>query len=107
MTREEALQYRAKVVDGEKVAEMGGFVVTTAQSDKVGFDWKITSINDVEVVKEYVEQENPVGVESNPFTWVAGMDLIVNAFYNANGKKYVAIEAGNPTEITDEYFTEF
>lgn len=72
--------------NGKLVQELGGITTTTEQSDKLGFDWVNTVINDVVVKREYVEQENPVGTSAeNPIEYTEGMELIDNAFYLVDG----------------------
>ena len=107
MTRAEAKAIRRKVLLGEMVEKLGGITEKVEQSDKIGFDWHNYYVGDKLVKSEYVEQHNPVGTADNPFTWVSGMKLISNGYYSYNGKRYVAIKEGSPTEITDEYFVEF
>ena len=90
MTRTEALDLRQKVIDGEMVQAAGGITVTQEQSDKLGYDWKVYTVNDVAVRKEYVEQANPVGTSAeNPIEYTEGVPLINNAYYRKDGKIYV------------------
>ena len=90
MTRTEALDLRQKVIDGETVQAAGGITVTQEQSDKLGFDWTVYSVNDVVVRKDYVEQANPVGTSAeNPIEYTEGVPLINNAYYRKDGKIYV------------------
>lgn len=89
MTRTEALDLRQKVVDGEMVQAAGGIAITTEQSDKLGFDWTVYSVNDIVVRKEYVAQETPTGTKDNPIEYAEGVPLINNAYYRKDGKIYV------------------
>lgn len=89
MTRTEALDLRQKVVDGEMVQAAGGITVTQEQSDKLGYDWKVYTVNDMAVRKEYVVQENPTGTKDNPIVYTEGVPLINNAYYRKDGKIYV------------------
>lgn len=89
MTRTEALDLRQKVVDGEMVQAAGGITVTQEQSDKLGYDWKVYTVNDMAVRKEYVAQENPTGTKDNPIVYTEGVPLINNAYYRKDGKIYV------------------
>lgn len=89
MTRTEALDLRQKVIDGETVQAAGGIAVTQEQSDKLGYDWTVYSVNDVVVRKEYVEQANPTGTKDNPIEYTEGVPLINNAYYRKDGKIYV------------------
>lgn len=89
MTRTEALDLRQKVIDGETVQAAGGITVTQEQSDKLGYDWKVYTVNDVAVRKDYVEQETPTGTLENPIVYTEGTPLINNAYYRKDGKIYV------------------
>lgn len=75
------------------VESLGGFTYTVTQSDKLGFDWRNTVLNDVIICKEYVEQATPVGTSAdNPIMYEDGVPLINNAFYNVNGSIKVWME---------------
>ena len=107
MTRVEAKVYRNKVVQGEQFEKFVGITEKIEQSDKIGFDWHNYYVGDKLVKSEYVEQDNPIGTQNNPFVWSPGMRLILNGYYTYNGKKYVAIAEGSPETITEEYLVEF
>ena len=107
MTRAEAKVYRNKVVRGEQFEKFVGITEKIEQSDKIGFDWHNYYVGDKLVKSIYVEQDNPVGTQNNPFVWSPGMRLILNGYYTYNGKKYVAIAEGSPETITEEYLVEF
>lgn len=107
MTRAEAKAIRQKVLQGETVEKLGGITEKVEQSDKIGYDWHNYYVGDKLVKSEYVEQDNPVGTQNNPFVWSPGMRLILNGYYTYNGKKYVAIAEGSPETITEEYLVEF
>lgn len=84
---------KAALKDGKIVQGMGGVVITEEQSDKLGFDWKIVSVNDVVVRREYIEQENPVGTSAeNPIVYTEGVPLINNAYYRKDGEIFVWME---------------
>lgn len=70
----------------------------TTQSDKLGYDWKITRVGNLEVKKEYTKQENPVGTRDNPIEYYDGVPLIDNAYYIKDGKRQVYID-GEWTEF--------
>lgn len=70
----------------------------TTQSDKLGYNWKITKIGNLEAKKEYTKQENPVGTRDNPIAYYDGVPLIDNAYYLKNGKRYVYM-SGEWTEF--------
>ena len=81
---------KSAVRDGRMVQNAGGIAVTTGQSDKLGFDWRVYSVNDVEVRKDYVEQDHPVGTDAdNPIEYAEGVPLINNAFYRREGGIWV------------------
>lgn len=86
MKRSELNKMKTVLSDGKVVQSLGGITKTRSQSDKLGFDWVNTCINDVVVQREYVEQENPVGNSAeNPIAYEEGMPLINNAFYSVDG----------------------
>ena len=77
---------KGAITDGKLVQAAGGITQRTEQSDKLGFDWRIFTVNDVDVRKDYVEQENPVGTSAdNPIEYTEGVPLINNAFYRVDG----------------------
>ena len=102
MKRSEAKAIRRKVVE-----KLGGITEKVEQSDKIGFDWHNYYVGDKLVKSEYVEQDNPIGTQNNPFEWTPGMRLITNGYYTYNGKRYVAVAEGSPETITAEYLIEF
>lgn len=73
----------------QTIDALGGIKTQRVQSDKLGYDWLQTLINDIVVRSEYVAQDNPVGVADNPIMWTAGVQLIPNAYYLYNGVRYV------------------
>ena len=78
---------KGAIKDGKMVQAAGGITATTAQSDKLGSDWKVYSVNDVVVRKEYIAQAVPVGTSAdNPIDYSDGVPLINNAYYRVNGK---------------------
>lgn len=93
MTTEKLETVKGAVKDGKLVQAAGGIAVTTEQSDKLGFDWRVTRVNDVAVRKEYIEQENPVGTSAdNPIEYAEGVPLINNAYYRVDGAIKVWME---------------
>lgn len=77
---------KGAITDGKLVRAAGGITQRTEQSDKLGFDWRIFTVNDVDVRKDYVEQANPVGMSAdNPIEYTEGVPLINNAFYRVDG----------------------
>ena len=89
------------------VARAGGISVSVEQSDKLGYDWYIYTVNDVVVRKDYVAQENPAGTADNPIVWQAGMALIQNACYTHGGETKVWMgEAGAVAEWSSNDFAE-
>ena len=86
MTTEKLSAVKGAVKDGKLVQAAGGITQHTEQSDKLGFDWRVTSVNDVVVRKDYIEQENPVGTSAeNPIPYSEGVPLINNAYYLVDG----------------------
>lgn len=91
--KNEAIEIRGKVVDGETVRAAGGISTWTEQSDKLGYDWVIYTVNDIDVRKDYVEQADPKGTSAdNPIVWIDGMTPINNAYYLKDGKIYVYMD---------------
>lgn len=86
MRTEKLNAIKGAIKDGKMVQAAGGIAVTMQQSDKLGFDWKVYSVNDVVVRKEYIAQAVPVGTSAdNPIDYTEGMPLINNAFYRVDG----------------------
>ena len=105
MTTDKLNQIKKSITDGRMVAKAGGISVAVEQSDKLGFDWRIYSVNDVVVRKDYVEQEVKAGTADNPIVWASGMALIQNAYYTHNGETKVWMgEAGATAKWTDAAF---
>ena len=93
MNSEKLSAIKTAIRDGKTAQSAGGISVTTGQSDKLGYDWKVFTVNDIEVRKDYIEQENPVGNSAdNPIEYAEGTPLINNAFYRKDGKIYVWME---------------
>ena len=90
MNSEKLTAIKGAIKDGKMVQAAGGITISTEQSDKLGFDWTVYSVNDVVVRKEYVAQANPVGTSAeNPIEYADGVPLINNAYYRKDGKIYV------------------
>nr|DAG45247.1 MAG TPA: hypothetical protein [Caudoviricetes sp.] len=90
MQTEKLNAIKGAIKDGKMVQAAGGIAIATEQSDKLGFNWTVYSVNDVVVRKEYVAQENPVGTSAeNPIEYEDGVPLINNAYYRKGGKIYV------------------
>ncbi len=105
MTTDKLNQIKKSITDGRMVARAGGISVAVEQSDKLGFDWRIYSVNDTVVRKDYVEQAVKAGTADNPIVWKAGMSLIQNAYYTHGGETKVWMgEAGATTKWTDAAF---
>jgi hypothetical protein len=86
MTEAKLAQVKQAITDGKLVQAAGGITRTLTQSDKLGYDWRTTYVNDILVRQEYVEQAVKVGTADNPIVWKAGMSLIQNAYYTHNGE---------------------
>lgn len=89
MTERKLAEIKQAVRDGKNVHNIGEIKTTIVQSDKLGYDWKVITVNDIVVRKEYVKQENPVGIADNPIEYTDGMTLINNAYYKKDGSLYV------------------
>lgn len=108
MTTVKLEQMKKSITDGRMVARAGGISMTTEQSDKLGFDWRIYSVNDVAVRKDYVEQETTMGTADNPIVWKDGMTAYPNFYYTKDGvrKVWTGSDWATP-EWDDERFVEF
>ena len=105
MTQDKLEKLKTAIKDGKLVQAAGGITEAVTQSDKLGFDWRIYSVNDVVVRKDYVEQEVKAGTADNPIVWKTGMALIQNAYYTHNGEVKVWMgEAGATAKWTDSAF---
>ena len=105
MTKDKLEKIKKSIADGRMVARAGGISVSVEQSDKLGYDWYIYTVNDVVVRKDYAAQENPAGTADNPIVWQAGMALIQNAYYTHGGETKVWMgEAGKKAKWTDAAF---
>ena len=85
---------KVQAIDGKPLSADGKLLKANAtpepeQSDKLGYDWKVYTVNDVAVRKEYVAQANPTGTKDNPIDYAEGVPLINNAYYRKDGKIYV------------------
>lgn len=90
MDRNKLTAIKGAIRDGKMVQAAGGITIATEQSDKLGFDWTVYSVNDVVVRKDYIEQANPVGTSAeNPIEYADGVPLISNAYYRRDSKIYV------------------
>ena len=92
MNSEKFNAIKSAIRDGKMAQAAGGISVTKGQSDKLGYDWTVYTVNDIEVRKEYIAQENPVGTQDNPIEYADGVPLINNAYYRKDGKLYVWME---------------
>lgn len=87
MKTEKLNAIKGAIKDGKMVQAAGGITVTRGQSDKLGFDWAIYSVNDMIVRKDYIEQADPIGTSADkPIDYSEGVPLINNAYYRVNGK---------------------
>lgn len=86
MTTNKLAAVKTAIKDGKLVRDAGGIAVTTEQSDKLGYDWRITSVNDVVVRRDYAEQADPVGTSpERAIPYSDGVPLINNAYYLVDG----------------------
>lgn len=86
---------------------------TVTASDKSGYNWKITSIGSVEVLKEYVKSDDPDDDHdgsdyTKPAYYVIGSDVEKGKWYCQESDPdliYECIKSGTPSSFTDsEYF---
>lgn len=105
MTETKLAQMKAAITDGKLVQAAGGITSTVTQSDKLGFDWRNTYVNDILVRQEYIEQAVKYGTADNPIVWKTGMSLIQNAYYTNNGETKVWMgEAGATADWSSSDF---
>jgi hypothetical protein len=105
MTQDKLEKLKTAIKDGKLVQAAGGITSTVTQSDKLGFDWRNTYVNDILVRQEYIEQAVKYGTADNPIVWKAGMSLIQNAYYAYNGETKVWMGAAGATaKWTDAAF---
>lgn len=108
MTTAKLNQIKKSITDGRMVARAGGISMTVEQSDKLGFDWRIYSVNDTVVRKDYVEQEVKVGTADSPIVWKDGMTAYPNFYYTKDGvRKVWTGENSEMPSWNDERFVEF
>lgn len=104
-----------KVVDGiQPIADtMNNLIsVTTTASDKTGYNWIITSIGNVEVLKEYVKADDPDDHDGSDYTkpayYIEGASVEKGKWYCQESDPYLiyeCIKSGTPSSFTDtEYF---
>ena len=108
MTTDKLEKMKKSITDGRMVARAGGISMALEQSDKLGFDWRIYSVNDVAVRKDYVEQETTMGTADNPIVWKDGMTAYPNFYYTKDGvrKVWAGADRAMPS-WDDERFVEF
>lgn len=108
MTKDKLEKIKKSITDGCMVARAGGISMTVEQSDKLGFDWYVYSVNDIVVRKEYAAQETPVGTADNPIVWKDGMTAYPNFYYTKDGvRKVWTGENSEMPSWDDERFVEF
>ena len=105
MTEAKLAQVKKAITDGRLVQAAGGITSTVTQSDKLGFDWRNTYVNDILVRQEYIEQAVKAGTADNPIVWKAGMSLIQNAYYTNNGE--IKVWMGEAGAIADWSSSDF
>ena len=57
MQTEKLNAIKGAITDGKLVQAAGGITQRMEQSDKLGFDWRIFTVNDVDVRKDYGRHE--------------------------------------------------
>lgn len=108
MTTDKLDQIKKLIADGRMVARAGGILMTVEQSDKLGFDWNIYSVNGIVVRKDYVAQETAMGTADNPIVWKDGATAYPNFYYTKDGvRKVWTGENSDMPSWDDERFVEF
>lgn len=108
MTKDKLGKMKSAIRSGRMVEDAGGIAQRVEQSDKLGFDWKVTEVNGVVVRREYIEQETPVGTADNPIVWKVGMTAYPNFYYTLDGvrKVWTGEDAESP-DWEDARFVEY
>lgn len=74
---------------------------------KIGYKWQlIYNHADHALAYEAVPDPDAKGTQDNPIPWEPGMAVIANAWYIYDGKHYVCVCDGNPTDINDKNYFE-
>lgn len=108
MTTDKLNQIKKFITDGRMVARAGGISVVVEQSDKLGFDWNIYSVNGIVVRKDYVAQETTMGNADNPIVWKDGATAYPNFYYTKDSvRKVWTGENSAMPSWDDERFVEF
>ena len=108
MTTDKLNQIKKFITDGRMVERAGGISVAVEQSDKLGFDWNIYSVNGIVVRKDYVAQETTMGTADNPIVWKDGATAYPNFYYTKDGvRKVWTCENSDMPIWDDERFVEF
>ena len=73
---------------------------------KIGYKWQlIYNHADNTLVYEAVPDPDAQGTQDNPIPWEPGMTVTAYVWYTHDGKIYVCVCDGNPTDISDkDYF---
>lgn len=48
-------EMKEAIRNGKIAMKFGGFTITTEPSDKEGINWKVYSLNNIVIAKEYIE----------------------------------------------------
>lgn len=89
---EELEEYQLKQDKMAMLADM--MIITREPSDKLGYDWKVYTLGEVLLRKEYVPSEGHAGTAEDPIPFELGLTLIPNAFYTFDGHRYVYMGQG-------------
>lgn len=76
-------------------------IITREPSDKLGFDFEIYTLGNIELRREYVPSGNHSGTIEDPIPFELGLRLIPNAYYIYDDHLWVYMGQGNVT--ADEY----
>lgn len=75
--------------------------------EKVGYKWELAyTFGNSSFAWVSVVDPDAKGTQDNPIEWISGMATMVNAWYIYEDELYVCVQAGNPTDITDNNYFE-
>lgn len=86
MQTEKLNAIKGAITDGKLVRAAGGITQRTEQSDKIGFDWRIFTVNDVDVRKVTSSRQiRSARAPTIPSNTRKACRSINNAFYRVDG----------------------
>lgn len=100
--REEAKAEEEAKLEADKVKMLTDMLLILREpSDKLGQDFLIYMLGNVELRREYVPSESHAGTIDDPIPFELGLELIPNAFYSYDAHLWVYMGQGGVT--ADDY----